>query len=182
MKTVICDEADTIRDSTVLLCAGEVLEEHMIVSDYPGIKDGARIVLQKRPLLVSLQREEVKCTVTLPQVCVIKIYTVALYSFIQGIDARFLNQWISSTTGNTLTQLECNGLYKCNRECSLPSPHVSKDCNIIKKSGWVLDVQGIDGNKVSVHVPERMVSLSHLHMHWYVLYQVFFCRVHLFLC
>ena len=68
MKTVICDEADAIVESSVLLCAGEVLDEELNVSNYPAIKDGARVILQKRPVVVSLQRQSAKFTATMPQV------------------------------------------------------------------------------------------------------------------
>ena len=68
MKTVICSTADINLDTCFLLCAGEVLDEELNVSNYPAIKDGARIMLQKQPVVVSLQRQSAKFTVTMPQV------------------------------------------------------------------------------------------------------------------
>ena len=69
MKTVICSLADCSNlDSCFLLCAGEVLDENFNVSNYSVIKDGALIVLQKRPVVVSLQRQSVRFKATMPQV------------------------------------------------------------------------------------------------------------------
>ena len=68
MKTVICSTADISPDTCILLCAGEVLDEELNVSNYPDIKDGVKIMMQKRPIVVSLQREIAKFTTTMPQV------------------------------------------------------------------------------------------------------------------
>ena len=76
MKSIICNAADAILDSSVLLCDGEVLEERRVVSGYPAIKDGARIILQKLPVVVSLQSEKAKFTVTMPRV---SVYLMHLY-------------------------------------------------------------------------------------------------------
>ena len=74
MKTAICDTADAILDSSILLCDGEVLEEKNTVSDYPAIKDGAKIILQKQPVVVSLQRQQIKFKIFMPQVSMYLMY------------------------------------------------------------------------------------------------------------
>ena len=35
---------------------------------------------------------------------------------------------------------------------------VNSNMEIIRRDGWILDVQRLDGTKVSVHVPERKVQ------------------------
>ena len=37
---------------------------------------------------------------------------------------------------------------------------VNSNMEIIRRDGWILDVQRLDGTKVSVHVPERKVNYS----------------------
>ena len=82
MKTVICSTADINPDTCFLLCAGEVLDEELNVSNYPAIKDGAKVIMQKRPVVVSLQREIAKFTTTMPQVVNVAEVFILPYMYI----------------------------------------------------------------------------------------------------
>ena len=87
----------------------------------------------------------------------------------------FLKQQLSYETGASQPQLKC-GAYVLKSECKkveqnqklqFKDAHLSKDdqdevvnsnMEIIRRDGWILDVQRLDGTKVSVHVPERKVN------------------------
>ena len=74
----------------------------------------------------------------------------------QAITGRFVHQWISSKTGDTQNQLlKLEGAY--DKNLPLVDDHVSSDYHVTKQSGWILSIQRMDGNKVSVYVPERTV-------------------------
>ena len=87
----------------------------------------------------------------------------------------FLKQQLSYETGASQSQLKC-GAYVLKSECKkveqtqklqFKDGYLSKDdrdevvnsnMEIIRRDGWILDIQRLDGTKVSVHVPERKVN------------------------
>ena len=88
----------------------------------------------------------------------------------------FLKQQVSYETGVSQTQLK-SGAYvleseliqstEQSRNIQFKDGYLSKDdqdevvnsnMEIIRRDGWILDVQRLDGTKVSVHVPERKVQ------------------------
>ena len=87
----------------------------------------------------------------------------------------FLKQQLSYETGASQAQLKC-GAYMLKSECEMVEQSqnlqfkdgfLSKDdqdevvnssMEIIRRGGWILDVQRLDGTKVSIHVPERKVN------------------------
>ena len=90
----------------------------------------------------------------------------------------FLKQQLSYTTGVSHLQLKC-GAYVLESERSVVSRqekeqeqlqfrngYMSRDedesvqprMQLIRRDGWILDVQRLNGTKVSVHVPERKVQ------------------------
>ena len=89
----------------------------------------------------------------------------------------FLKQQLSYKTGASQPQLKC-GAYvlkselqstKQSQKLQFKDGYLSKDdqdevvnsnMEIIRRDGWILDVQRLDGTKVSVHVPERKVNYS----------------------
>ena len=78
----------------------------------------------------------------------------------------FLKQQLSIKTGVTVPHLGCGvySMYFKSRDCLQKSDYFVKAADgsiveeacTIKKNNWVLDVQKLDGTKVSVHV--NMVS------------------------
>ena len=83
----------------------------------------------------------------------------------------FIKQQLSYKTGVSLPQLKC-GAYVLSSEveeaqkCTtlqFKTGYLSKDedesvysdINVTRRDGWILDVQRLDGTKVSVHVPEK---------------------------
>ena len=84
----------------------------------------------------------------------------------------FLKQQLSYEMGASQSQLK-SGVYVLNSECEMAEQSqslqfkdgylskddqdepVKSDMEIIRRDGWILDVQRLDGTKVAVHVPER---------------------------
>ena len=96
--------------------------------------------------------------------------------FLQKTKMSFLKQQFSYETGISQTQLK-SGAYVLESELiqsteqsqnlQFKDGYLSKDdqdevvnsnMEIIRRDGWILDVQRLDGTKVSVHVPERKVQ------------------------
>ena len=87
----------------------------------------------------------------------------------------FLKQQLTYETGISQPQLKC-GVYVLESEypsteqsqnLQFKDGYLSKDdqdevvnsnMEIIRRDGWILDVQRLDGTKVPVHVPERKVN------------------------
>ena len=71
----------------------------------------------------------------------------------------FLKQQLSLRTGATISQIESGVFSPCDYFTKTADSHqISKPCNIMKQ-GWGLDVQRLDGTKLSVHVQFSEVSI-----------------------
>ena len=88
----------------------------------------------------------------------------------------FLKQQLSYETGASQPQLKC-GAYVLESELIQSTEQsqnlqfkdgylskddqdelVKSDMEIIRRDGWILDIQRLDGTKVAVYVPERKVN------------------------
>ena len=83
----------------------------------------------------------------------------------------FIRQQLSYKTGVPLSRLKCGAyvlsseeVHKCTK-LQFKTGYLSKDKDekvysdicVERRIGWILDVQRLDGTKVSVHVPEKKV-------------------------
>ena len=84
----------------------------------------------------------------------------------------FLKQQLSAKTGASLHQLESGGFLVAEPDRSehpqFSSSYLKKeaDANLLsgrwdikREKGWILDVQRLDGSKISVFVAEKMVMI-----------------------
>ena len=87
----------------------------------------------------------------------------------------FLKQQLSYETGASQSQIK-SGAYVLNSEYEMVEQSqslqfkdgylskddqdelVKSDMEIIRRDGWILDIQRLDGTKVAVYVPERKVN------------------------
>ena len=77
-----------------------------------------------------------------------------------------MNKWVSVETGETESQVTCgaySGLVTCGAYSGLQSDKKNQQlldhCTITRQPGWILSVQGLDGTKISVYIPEKWVIL-----------------------
>ena len=96
----------------------------------------------------------------------------------------FLKQQLSYTTGVSHLQLKCgayvleserNVVFRQEKEqeqLQFKNGYMSRDedesvqstMQLIRRDGWILDVQRLNGTKVSVHVPERKVQQTYSYL------------------
>ena len=70
LKGIICDKIGS-GAQCLLICNGEILDESSNLSQYPAVTDGAKIILQRRPIDVSFA-DRVNFNFYTPQVIVNK--------------------------------------------------------------------------------------------------------------
>ena len=69
LRDIIYSRMDINSDTPCLMmCGGELLNVNKKLSRYSTFRDGAKIVLQKPPVLVNLREGEVQCKYYIPQV------------------------------------------------------------------------------------------------------------------
>ena len=69
LRDIIYNRMDIKFDTPcVMMCGGELLNVNKKLSGYSTFRDGAKIVLQKSPVLVNLRECEVECKYYTPQV------------------------------------------------------------------------------------------------------------------
>ena len=115
------------------------------------------------------------CASNCCKIIFVKMHAFFYYQcFTQNTKMSFLKQQFSYETGASQPQLK-SGAYvleselqstKQSQKLQFKDGYLSKDdqdevvnsnMEIIRRDGWILDVQRLDGTKVSVHVPERKV-------------------------
>ena len=69
LRSIIYNRMDIKSDTPcVMMCGGELLNVNKKLSGYSTFRDGAKIVLQKSPVLVNLRECDIQCKYYTPQV------------------------------------------------------------------------------------------------------------------
>ena len=76
LKSILYDRVGVDNATqSILMCGGEILNEGTILSQYPGVTDGAKLILQKPPAQLYLNDRVVYFTFHSPQVTCTVLFT-----------------------------------------------------------------------------------------------------------